>query len=77
MATFWALLVGALQGLAALPKILDKITAWEVDERLNTLAKNSTATKTAFDALESAKTTEEKANAADLIASAWNNRGTN
>jgi len=73
--TFWALVVGALQGLAALPKILDKVVGLEVDGRIGLLAANAAKVKEAFDALDKAQTTEEKANAADQISSFWNSRG--
>lgn len=67
-----ALITAALEGLSAIPRILDYIKSLNLDARLSALESNQAKFKSAYDLLRNAKTTEEKANAADAIARAWN-----
>lgn len=69
-----ALITAAFQGLAAIPKLLATITGWNIDARLSALEKNFERQHEAYSLLNQAKTTEEKANAADALAAAWNKR---
>lgn len=70
----WALITAALQGLAALPKIFDFIVNLNIEARLKALEQNAANLQEAYKLLSEAKTSEEKINAADAIAHAWNNR---
>jgi hypothetical protein len=70
-----------LNAIAAIPSLISavrdlvaKIEGWNLEARLNALEGNHAKLTAAYDLLNKAKTTEEKANAADAIAAAFNNR---
>jgi len=67
-----ALITAALEGLASIPKILDFIKSLELEARLSKIEATQAKIKSAYDLLNQAKTAEEKANAADAIAHAFN-----
>lgn len=67
----WALITAALQGLAAIPKILDFLSSLNIAARLEVIEKNQQALKAGFDQLQAAKTPEEVQGAAHAVAAAW------
>jgi hypothetical protein len=67
-----SLITAALQGLAAIPKILDFLNELNLAARLNQIEKNQQAIRASFDLLEKAKTPKDIQDAATALSKSWN-----
>jgi hypothetical protein len=69
-----ALISSALSGLAAIRDLVELIVKGNVLARLAEIEKKQESTSRAFNALASANTREERANAIALIGDNWNSK---
>lgn len=69
-----ALIKAALEGLAAIPKILDYFQKLNLMARLNRIEKNQELLRKGFDELHKAKTPSDIQKAANAVSAAWNKR---
>lgn len=69
-----ALIRAALEAIIAIPKIWDQFITANINGRLQKLESNQAKMYAAYELAAKAKTTEEKAHAADALIDAWNKR---
>jgi len=67
-----ALITAALQGLGAIPKILDFLKELNIAARLDRIEKNQQALKDGYDQLAQAKTPDDIQKAAHSVSASWN-----
>lgn len=70
----FALIRSALEAIIALPKIWDAFLNSNINARLSRLEENHAKIEAAYELSKSAKTTEEKLNAADAVFDAFASR---
>ena len=66
-----ALITAALQGLAAIPRILEFFEKMNLEARLAAIEKRQQATAAAFTKIAEAKSREDYANAARDLSNSW------
>lgn len=71
---WFGLIRAALEAIISIPKIWDRFLTQNINGRLQKLEENHSKFEAAYKLASEAKTTEEKLNAADAIASAWLSR---
>jgi len=68
----FALITAALNGLAALPKLIEFFESLQIAARLDRIEQNQAKIREAYDKLAQAKTPEEIQSAAHHLSAGWN-----